>query len=285
MIIASKMNLLYKDFFFSYYKGSEGRDRCVINLNKLYQSQRDRSLFESKWQSFLDSDADNTDILSRTTHIIEYFTTSIIPSFVRSKPRLFLLFGNPVPHSVNIGAMFSAKVIGHEHRIWRFLSETGVLEFSDRATIIPSDPTWRVRSLLTKNYKSPFEIAMASFITFPSVATHPKWAGVAGVKRLFGAKAFDMLCDSEFERLQKIFKSFFPEKGIVVAFQKDAFTTLRSSDTPAYSLRSCFSGLLIGSVKENPNIFLGAAPPTRLIQSLKAKKGFTKIVKEGLNSC
>lgn len=278
------MHLIYRNFFFSYYQQCSGRGRCIIHLNSLFQSQRDRDLFESKWQSFLNSDPDNVHILSRSANVLEYLTESIIPPLRGSKPCLLLLFGNPAPHSVKAGVMFSSEGSGREHRIWRFLNETGILSFGDVSPNEKIDAAWRMRRLLTTDYESPFQLAMSSFISFPSTASDPHWSGVAGIKRLVGAKAFTLLCNTEFERLWISLKRFMPEKGIVIAFQKDAFTALRSKDTPPYSLRSCFSGTLIGSLKNSSNIFLGAAPPTRLMLSSQAKTSFIKITGEGMRS-
>ena len=278
------MHLIYRNNFFTYYQGRNGQDRCILDLNKLFQSNGDRVLFESRWQSFLNSDSDNTHILFRSSDILEYLTESIIPLFCGSKPRLLLLFGNPAPHSVKAGAMFSSEGAQREHRLWRFLAQTGVLSFEHRSPDETFDPAWRVRRLLSTDYDSPFQIAMSSFISFPSAASHPRWSGVAGVKRLFGARAFNTLCNSEFDHLRIVLKDLMPEKGMVVVFQKDAFETLRSTDTPRYSIRSCFSGALIGSIKENPNIFLGSVAPTRLMLSRRAKLTFVKVIKEGLDS-
>lgn len=276
------MDLIYKDSVFSYYQGRDGKDRGIIQLDNLFRSNQDRTLFESKWQSFLSSDSANAHVLSRSANALVYRTESIIPSFCGSKPSLLLLFGNPAPHSVKAGVMFSSERTNREHRIWRFLAETGVLSFNDRSSSETCSAEGRVRQLLTTGYDSPFQIAMASFVSFPSTASNSRWSGVAGIKSLLGARAFKVLCDSEFGRLRIVLRRLMPEKGIVVAFQKDAFSSLRSTHTPVYSLRSSLSGSLIGSIRENPNIFLGAAPPTRLILSSQAKSAFIKIAQEGL---
>lgn len=278
------MHLIYKNSFFSYYLGSNGQDRCTIDLTTLFPSQQGRDFFESRWELFLNSDPVNAHILSRSANILEYLTESVIPPLQSSKPCMLLLFGNPAPHSVKDGVMFSSEGNGREHRIWRFLDQTGILSFGNKhADEKPNGPC-RMKRLLNTDYESPFQLAFASFISLPSTASDPLWAGVAGIKKLLGSKAFAVLCNAEFQRLRILLRRFMPNEGIVVAFQKDAFSSLRSEDTPPYSLQSCFSGTLTGSLKQSPNIFLGAVPPTRLMLSSKAKAAFIKVTKEGVRS-
>ena len=278
------MHLIYKDHLLSYFQGVDGQDRCIIDLSNLFVSQQERILFESKWQSFLHSDPSNPQIILRSSNFLEYLTESIIPPHSGLRPPMLLLFGNPAPHSVKAGAMFSSEGNQREHRIWGFLAKTGVLAFNDRPLAGKLDANWRTKELLTANYESPFQIAMASFLSLPSSASDNSWSGVAGVKKLFGAKAFNKLCNSEAQRLRAILEKFMPDKGIVLAFQKDAFNNLRSINTPPYSLRACLSATLIGSIEGNPNIFLGAIPPTRLILSSRAKTVFIKLTKEGFDT-
>lgn len=276
------MTPTYKDSILSYYQVCAGRDRCVIDLKNLFQSQPERALFETRWESFLNSDAANREILSRTENDLEYMTESIVPLVNDSKPSLMLLFGNPAPHSVRAGAMFSSEGSQREHRIWSFLADAGVLSFQQPHGARDYDITWRVKRLFSLEYESPFQVALTSFISLPSSASDPRWSGVAGVKKLFGAKAFAVLCDSEFNRLRVSLKKFMPINGIVVAFQKDAFNALRSAATLPYSLGACLAGSLIGSIKESPNIFLGAVPPTRLIRTSQARQAFLKVNKEAM---
>ncbi|HEX8632550.1 MAG TPA: hypothetical protein VF703_00195 [Pyrinomonadaceae bacterium] len=180
--------------------------------------------------------------------------------------------------------MFLSEGEGREHRIWRFLAETGVLSFGKNTSGDDTSKRWRMDRLLTANYESPFQLGMASFISFPSTTIDARWSGVAGVKRLFGAKAFTLLCNAEFERLQLQLKWFMPRKGIIVAFQRDVFNVLRSTDTPSYSRQPCFSGTVFGSLRDNSNVFLGAAPPTRWMHSAQARAAFIKIIGLGVTS-
>jgi hypothetical protein len=278
------MSLIYQNSFFASYQSSDGSGHCIIDLKEIFRCPQERSRFELKWQSFWPSDSANEHILFCSSDTLYYSTKSVIPPHNSSKPPLLLLFGNPAPHSVKAGVMFLSEGVQREHRIWRFLSEAQILSFDTHDSTEVPTPVERIKRLYSADYHSPFRIGMASFLSFPSTASDPAWSGVAGVKRLFGSKAFTMLCCAEAERLQILLKKFMPRRGIVVAFQKDAYDSLRSANTPAYSLLSCLSGALVGTIKENPGIFLGAVPPTRLIMSTQAKKAFVQIVKEGHDS-
>ncbi len=122
------MELLYGDSILNYFSRGSGVDRAVIDLQSLFVSERDRSVFDFKLEKFLNSHPANREIIDVKTDSIEYLTTSTVPDFSSSNPKLFMLFGNPAPHSVHAGGMFSSEGFQKEHRIWRFLSDTEVLK-------------------------------------------------------------------------------------------------------------------------------------------------------------
>ncbi|HSO18289.1 MAG TPA: hypothetical protein VLT88_02460 [Desulfosarcina sp.] len=61
-----------------------------------------------------------------------------------------------------------------------------------------------------------------------------------------------------------ISKTFVKDGGAVIAFQKDAWETLRCERSAEYSIEKAKSHELIGRLKEAPEIPLYGVPPTRL---------------------
>ena len=64
--------------------------------------------------------------------------------------------------------------------------------------------------------------------------------------------------------MTRIAKTFVKDGGAVIAFQKDAWETLRCERSAAYSIEKAKSHKLIGRLKGAPEIPLYGVPPTRL---------------------
>ncbi len=176
---------------------------------------------------------------------------------------LFLLVGNPACHSIVEGFCFSYEAQRKEHRFWKALKNSGLLEYNFQI-----DDPFNSIDLLKKNffdlnYASPFRIAISTFFSFPSPASDKNWSGDAGIKKLFRAKAIRMISNSEKERIDKEIKKFIRKSGGIICFQKDAYEMLRSPDSPSYALDQAMNGNLIGSYARSPQIKLFCAPPTR----------------------
>jgi len=62
----------------------------------------------------------------------------------------------------------------------------------------------------------------------------------------------------------RIAKTFVKDGGAVIAFQKDAWETLRCERSAAYSIAKAKSSELIGRLKDALDIPLYGVPPTRL---------------------
>ena len=102
------------------------------------------------------------------------------------------------------------------------------------------------------------------FLTLPSEASGSCWSGVAGIKRLLGAKAIKRVFDDERDRIVKIAEDFLSGGGAVATFQRDAWEALRCHGDPKYALKYAKRGELRGTLIGSRNIPLYGLPPTRL---------------------
>ena len=177
-----------------------------------------------------------------------------------------LVFGNPASHSVKSGMFFAFEGNGREHRFWKsILIPSAIID-------LPFNPNQSIEklnkkrrdSLLGLNYHSPFRIGLCVFISMPS-APGGKWGGIAGVKKLIGARGLRRLEQAETERVLECANNFVSSDGAVVTFQKNAWNALRSGNDPPYSIDRAKSGELKGSLKNSADIQLIGVPPTRLI--------------------
>ncbi len=232
----------------------------------------ERLKFDDRFKEFMDSDLQNSKVIGLKGDILSYRTEEIIPEKTNSNTPLLLLFGNPAPQSI-IGEMFFASESnGREHRIWGAFHKTGFIKFH-----------WlksgRKKELYELTYGSPFRIGLAVFYSMPSPASDKKWGGVAGLHRLFGTKAFEMIRDLEKKRIDKIIQNFVEPNGAIIAFQKDAYLAVKSPPAE-YDILKAKQGLLKGTCECNQKIKLLCAPPTRLIQSTQAIAVLEKLRKQ-----
>ncbi len=206
---------------------------------------------------------------------VEYLTECIIPGKEDLRPPLLLVFGNPAPQSVCAEMFFAFEGTRQEHRFWRTLKETSLLVFpwdvnEDRKSTPEERNQLRKESLYQLSYESPFRIGLAIFCTMPSGASGP-WSGVAGLRRLFGARAFQRICVCESERVNGLIRGFVRAKGAVITFQKDAYLWIRSLASPDYALDEAKTGHLIGTCRCDPRTMLLCCPPTRLMHGPKSR--------------
>jgi hypothetical protein len=156
-----------------------------------------------------------------------------------------------------------------EHRFWLGLRDSGWLAFAEEAT--GSDASDRNESrraaLLDGAYESPFRIGIEMFFSFPSPTTHPKWGGVAGLRKLFGGEALAVIARTERLRLARTIADFNKGEGAVVAFQKDAYEGLSGPEAAPYSRLAASKGELSGRTAAGEPICLFGAPPTRFARS------------------
>jgi len=238
---------------------------CEIDIKKLFPVPQERNRFNKNWNDFLKSDQCNKEIFELKGDLLKYQSEQLIPTKSNNRIPLLFVLGNPASHSVKAGMFFSFEGDKKEHRFWKhILKPAGVLELSyDKKLSVSALNKHRINQLLNLDYKSPFRIGLCVFISIPS-APSGKWSGVAGVHKLFGANAMRELEKEESHRVIECAKKFLSPKGVAVAFQKNAWNALRSSNDPEYKLILAKDGKLKGGLKEMANIPLLGVPPTRL---------------------
>ena len=244
---------------------AQRKDSVKINLDRLFETAKERERFDAKWKDFIASDNDNKKAYKKNGNILSYKSEQLIPTKTDKRPSLLLVLGNPATHSVASGMFFSFEGNKKEHRFWsKILKPAGVsrLPFTPGLSIETLNKQRR-DALLTLDYESGFRIGLSVIISMPS-APGGKWGGIAGVQKLIGAKAMRRLEREETKRVLECAKKFVNPKGAVIAFQKNAWNNLCSENDPKYKLRLARAGKLKGQLKGDPNIPLLCVPPTRL---------------------
>jgi hypothetical protein len=238
---------------------------CKIDLCQLFDTKEERKRFEDKWDAFLESDLHNPKIFKKTGDRLYYESEQLIPEKPDNRPPLLLVLGNPASHSVANGMFFSFEGNGTEHRFWKDIlkgSETLKLSYDKDLPVNQLNET-RKTQLLDLAYDSPYRIGLCVFITLPS-APGGSWGGVAGVQKLIGVRALRKLEQEESTRVIKLSEKFNNSRGAVIAFQKNAWNSLRSEKDSEYSIEAARTGNLIGALKGHKDASLFCVPPTRL---------------------
>jgi hypothetical protein len=202
----------------------------ALDAKLLYPDRDQRRRFEARLFEFLKVDT-CADVISYQAGVVSYLTESVIPSKIDARPPVLLLFGNPSPESVERKCFFAGEKNRREHRFWRAMRESGVLSF-DKGTF--GTDASRTRAMFDLAYASPLRVGLAVFYSMPSPASDPKWSGVAGLRRLFGARALREIAECEKQRVEKLIKAFISGQlgSRVVAFQKDAYLCIKSNSSP-----------------------------------------------------
>ncbi len=87
---------------------------------------------------------------------------------------------------------------------------------------------------------------------------------MAGVQKLIGVRALRKLEQEESARVFKLAEKFINSKGAVIAFQKNAWNSLRAENDVEYSIGAARAGKLKGTLKGQNDLALFCVPPTRL---------------------
>jgi hypothetical protein len=246
-------------------KSRSGTIDCEINLKLLFEEKEKRERFDANWKDFLASDPYNPRIYRKRGNKLIYRSEQLIPTKKDKRPPLLMVFGNPATRSVAKGMFFSFRDNGKENRFWKsILKPARILElpFNPDQSIEKLN-TRRRQDMLNLKYDSSFCIGLSVFISMPSAAGG-KWGGVAGIRRLLGAKAFRKLERAEQGRVLECAKEFVNSKGAVVAFQKNAWNGLRSDDDPEYNINLAKTGRLKGTLKGSEKVPILCVAPTRL---------------------
>jgi hypothetical protein len=238
---------------------------CEIDLGRLFDTKEERVRFEQRWDEFLDSNTYNPKIFKKTETRLRYQSEQLIPKKQDDRPPLLLVLGNPASQSIANRMFFSFEGNRTEHRFWKnILKGSGVLELSyDKSLPVDKLNDIRKTQLLDLNYDTPFRIGLCVLITFPSTPGGP-WGGVAGVQKLIGVRALRKLEQEESTRVLKLAEKFINPGGTAIAFQKNAWNTLRAETDPLYSIDAARAGGLKGTLKGLNDLPLFCVPPTRL---------------------
>lgn len=239
---------------------------CEINLLELFPTKEEREKFDSKYDTFFKSDADNCYVYDLKNNSLFYITEQLIPAKTDERPPVLLIFGNPATHSIKDGMFFSSAKDGKENRFWKHLLQpAGVLDLVFDEGISTKDRNkLRLERMLALNYDTPFRIGLCVYRSMPSSAGGTL-SGVAGIRKLIGKRPLERLERGERERVMEVIMRFLESGGAVVTFQKDAWNGLRSFNDPEYSIELAKAGKLRGTVNGLPHIPLFGVPPTRLL--------------------
>jgi hypothetical protein len=257
-----------------------GVQTAEISLTEIYD-RATFTRFESRWEAFFASDPAHPAIYQKDGATIHYQTGYFVPNVRDVRPPVLLLFGNPASHSTKIGMCFSYEGNQRKHRFWSVLKESGFLEFDDGSEMAMLDTVSRNAKMkadfLNLRYTSPFRIGIAPILSMPSTASAPPWSGVGGLYKLFGKRALLMLLAEERKRIAEIVGSFLGEQGVIAAFQKDAYETVRLPESPPYTLDHARANQLTSAYRGNPTIPLFGGVPTRFWTGHAIRQGLHKL--------
>ncbi|MSQ14578.1 MAG: hypothetical protein EXR50_01765 [Dehalococcoidia bacterium] len=264
----------------SFSNQSPGIQKGSLNLVHLFPERHDLDRFEKRLQCFLSCDPSLNEVVWKVgSDELCFLTESLVPTAPDDRQPVLLLVGNPAPHSVLCGLPFSYERDHREHRFWVALRETGFLQFpeSDQIKSLKERNEARKEALFSLRYRSCFRLGIAVYFAMPSPASGKGWAGVAGLRRLFGAPALRLIAAAEHERLRQIVKGFNHGTGAVLAFQSDAYEGLRLQTDPRYSLVTVLDDLLEAKCKLDSEIPLFGGPPTRSMNWSRARAALSRV--------
>jgi hypothetical protein len=239
-------------------------DRCALALHELFPTRGEQTAFRSRFAAFGAADDSLQSIATIRRGELAYDSESFIPPSTHdAKPNLFLVVGNPAPHSVAVRSMYAYEgVTGRPHRFWRVMHTNGILRFPGLEAALCS-PDERMRRLYEGDYESPFNLHIVPFFSLASPASG-QWSGVAGLRRLFGG-SFGKLLSAELSAIRDFMVARMQPGDSIIVFQKDAYLALRPATAPDYDAVALRTTPLVGSYA--PEVQLVCVPPTRLLYS------------------
>jgi hypothetical protein len=258
--LAKQDLLIFRD------KGS-GIQEVTLELGLLFDKEKIKEFTKrlDLFRKSTGSDTSTADACQIDKGCLIYETESLRPILKKeNRTPIMLLLGNPASHSVKQRMFFSYERNKKEHRFWKVLDHTGILPFEENTVDLNQRNKRRKDILLGVDYNSPFQISLEVFYSMPSPATGD-WSGVAGLKRLFGAKAFEKISVCEKKRVEDIIQEHICPNGLVVAFQKDAYSQLKLDENPVYDKKQAIAGNLRNKCQCDGSIALYCLAPTRLM--------------------
>jgi hypothetical protein len=255
----------------TFHKNSITNHICTLNLKELYKDSSERIQFENRWEDFIKSDSHNNIIFKRENNIIIYPHKVWFPIEDKSRIPLMIIAGNPAPHSVFKDIYYSYEGKGTEHRFWKVLRELNYFNLNGLDANLKD-------KFINLDYESSFRVYLEAVITFPTPASEAKWNGVAGMKKLFGQKAFEAIYQIEKNRVVENINLFFKNKsGIIIAMQKDAYNALADN---LYNIKLARTGELTSNIN---GIKVIGTPPTRWLHTNIMKQVLRDIKSEQLS--
>ncbi len=265
------MNRVNESKTLTYLKPPEdiesGIQRMVLSTKVLYPNPEEHCRFETRLYEFLKIDTSSKIMeYSNSEGILSYLTESAVPTKQDSRPPLLLLFGNPAPDSVRHKCFFASEKGKREHRFWPILEKAGIISFKN--TNEDSNPR-KTRALFDLSYESPFRMGLAVFYSMSSPASDPKWSGVAGLRRLFGARALRKIAENEKKRVGGLINEFIGGNphGTVIAFQKDAYSGVKDDKSQESVVAREGKWCVVAAQCSSFGIKLFRLPPTRYMMA------------------
>jgi len=267
-----------------------GIQEVTLELGLLFDKEETKE-FAKRLDLFrrsTESDNSTADVCHQIEKGCLVYETENLRPILRKEDRTPILFllGNPASHSVKQRMFFSYERNKKEHRFWRVLNHTKVFPFEENIADLTQRNNRRKEILLRVDYDPPFQINLEVFYSMPSPATGD-WSGVAGLKRLFGAKAFEKISVCEKKRIEDFIQEHLHPDGLVVAFQKDAYSQLKLDENPVYNLKQAIAGNLRNRCQCDQSIALYCLAPTRLmgansriLNELRTKHEYGSTVKQ-----
>jgi hypothetical protein len=254
--------------FFRYTQKTEGQYICELDLSELYQPE-DLDRFWLRYADFCKADPLLAQMIEIKGDTLIYPHKSWVPKLSDNRPKVLFLFGNPAPHSVIADIYFAYEGKGTEHRFWKVMREMGIIDMQNAKSEEMKSNFFKLR------YASPFVIGMEVFFTFPSPASEKKWSGVMGLQKLFGKKVFDRIAQAEKIRVEEVIQNFIGTKGMIIAFQKDAYNGVAKAGN-RYDLVKAVWGEL--RISYSDSVTLIGVPPTRWLHTAKMKTVLKELI-------
>ena len=189
---------------------------------------------------------------------------------------MLLFFGNPAPESVWYRCFFASEKGRLELRFWPILEKAGIISFKKTNEDIN---TFRTRALFDLNYESPFRIGLAAFYSLPSPASD----GVAGLRKLFGARTFREITLCEKKRIESIVQEFIGDDthGAVIVFQKDAYLGVKDYRSQESLVTEEGKWCVVEAKCSCSDVRLFRMPPTRYMSA----SWYVKFLRQVVGCC
>lgn len=117
---------------------------------------------------------------------------------------------------------------------------------------------------------------MLPFFSLPSTTSDQRWSGVAGLRRLFGSKAFSKIENAERERIKQLMKTCLPDGGIALCFQSTAYNCLVNSEKTEFKLANAYESKLITEIEGR--VIVAGSMPTRFLIGRRAQAALQKTI-------